>query len=149
VAKGIEIMEALRGNTSGYAIPTYVIDAPEGGGKVPILPNYLLSMSDSRVVVRNYEGFITTYAQPTDYQPHNPATCAYCQARRSEGGQEGVAGLLAGGALTIAPERWHTLHQRGADPQPLLFEAIVSPVGNNGHQSELQIPVLLNTEGKR
>ena len=113
VAKGMEIMEALRGHTSGYAIPAYVIDAPEGGGKVPILPNYLLSMSESRVVVRNYEGFISAYAQPTDYRPHDPATCAYCQARRSEGGQDGVAGLLAGQVLTITPEGWRALHQRG------------------------------------
>ena len=112
VSKGMEIMEALRGHTSGYAIPAYVIDAPEGGGKVPILPNYLLSMSDSRVVVRNYEGFISAYAQPTNYRPHDPATCAYCQARRSEGGQEGVAGLLAGQTPTITPEGWHILHQR-------------------------------------
>jgi len=114
VAKGIEIMEALRGHTSGFAIPTYVIDAPEGGGKVPVLPNYLLSMSDSRVVVRNYEGLVTTYAQPTAYQPHDPATCAYCQAHRDEAGQEGIAGLLAGQISTIAPEGWRTMHQRGA-----------------------------------
>jgi hypothetical protein len=107
-------METLRGHTSGFAIPTYVIDAPEGGGRVPILPNYLLSMSDSRVVVRNYEGLVTTYAQPRAYQPHNPATCAYCQAHRDEAGQEGVAGLLAGRVSTIAPEGWHALHQRDA-----------------------------------
>lgn len=116
VAKGIEIMEALRGHTSGYAVPTYVIDAPDGGGKVPILPNYLLSMSDSRVIVRNYEGFITTYAQPTHYQAHDPSTCAYCRARRDEGLQEGVAALLEGHAETITPEGWHGLHQRGAVP---------------------------------
>jgi len=113
VAKGIEIMEALRGHTSGFAIPTFVLDAPEGGGKVPILPNYLLSMSESRVVVRNYEGLISTYAQPTDYGHHDPTTCAYCQARHSEEGQDGVAGLLAGRTLAIAPEGWRALHQRG------------------------------------
>ncbi len=112
VAKGIEIMEGLRGHTSGYAIPNFVIDAPEGGGKVPILPNYLLSMSDSRVVVRNYEGHVSTYVQPTTYAAHDPAKCAFCQNRRNEGGQEGVFGLLDGQALTIAPEGWHSLHHR-------------------------------------
>jgi len=132
IAKGMEIMESLRGHTSGYAIPTYVIDAPEGGGKVPILPNYLLSMSDSRVVVRNYEGFITTYVQPTDYRPHDPATCAYCQFHRSEGGQEGVAGLLAGRTSAIAPEGWHALHQRGAVPQAFPTEMFLSPVDKDG-----------------
>ncbi len=112
VAKGLEIMESLRGHTSGFAIPTYVIDAPEGGGKVPILPNYLLSMSDSKVIIRNYEGFITAYAQPTDYRSHDPATCPYCQNHRDEAGQEGVAGLLAGQRREIAPQHWHETHAR-------------------------------------
>jgi lysine 2,3-aminomutase len=112
VAKGIEIIEALRGHTSGFCIPTYVIDAPGGGGKVPIMPQYLISQSDSRVVVRNFEGFITTYAQPTSYQPHDPATCAYCQAARPESGQEGVEGLLAGHAMALAPEGFDRVHQR-------------------------------------
>jgi lysine 2,3-aminomutase len=111
VSKGIEIMESLRGHTSGFAVPTYVIDAPYGGGKVPVLPNYLLSMSDSRAVVRNYEGLISTYVQPTEYQAHDAATCVYCQSG-SEGAQEGVAGLLAGHASTIAPEGWHATHSR-------------------------------------
>jgi lysine 2,3-aminomutase len=78
VAKGIEIIEALRGHTSGFCVPTYVIDAPGGGGKVPIMPQYLISQSDSRVVVRNFEGFVSAYTQPAHYQPHDPATCAYC-----------------------------------------------------------------------
>jgi len=114
VAKGVEIMEALRGHTSGYAIPTYCIDAPAGGGKIPILPNYLLSMSESRVIVRNYEGFISTYTQPTDYQSHDPRTCLYCQSRHSEGSQDGVAGLLSGERLAIAPEGWEQVHHRQA-----------------------------------
>lgn len=128
VAKGIEIMEALRGHTSGYAVPTYVIDAPEGGGKVPVGPNYLLSMSDSRVVVRNYEGFISTYVQPTAdaYRPHDPSTCASCRARRAEQTQAGVAGLLAGERLTIAPEGWHDVHARTG--------ATATRIGSNGDQ---------------
>lgn len=121
VAKGIEIIEALRGHTSGLAVPTFVIDAPRGGGKVPILPNYLLSMSDSQVVVRNYEGFITTYAQPTDYRAHDPATCSFCQNGAADAKQEGVAGLLAGHSLTIEPEGWRTMHRReSAEPPSLL-----------------------------
>jgi lysine 2,3-aminomutase len=142
VAKGIEIMEALRGHTSGYAIPTFVIDAPEGGGKVPLLPNYLLSMSDSRVVVRNYEGLISTYVQPTAYQPHDTATCLYCQTQRSERGQEGVAGLLTGQAMTIAPEGWHALHQRAAVAQPFTVPLNPSPSGNNGRPSPLPLEAL-------
>ncbi len=122
VAKGLEIMESLRGHTSGYAIPTYVIDAPEGGGKVPLLPNYLLSMSDSRVVVRNYEGFISTYTQPDAYTRHDPATCAYCQARVGEGSPAGIAGLLSGHAREVTPEGWREAHARQMSPAHLAAE---------------------------
>jgi lysine 2,3-aminomutase len=69
VGKGIEIMESLRGHTSGLCVPTYVIDAPGGGGKIPIMPNYLLSWSTHKVILRNYEGVITTYQEPSSYQP--------------------------------------------------------------------------------
>lgn len=73
VAKGIEIIEGLRGHTSGYAVPNYVIDAPGGGGKVPIQPQYLISQGDRQVVLRNYEGQISVYYEPRDYnaQPDN------------------------------------------------------------------------------
>ncbi|MGC9025446.1 MAG: lysine 2,3-aminomutase, partial [Chloroflexia bacterium] len=112
IAKGLEIMEALRGHTSGFAIPIYTLDAPEGGGKVPLLPNYLVSMSDTQVVVRNYEGLLSTYAQPAGYRRHDPRTCPYCRTQQDEGGQEGVAGLLAGRKRTIAPEGWEEVHRR-------------------------------------
>lgn len=137
VAKGLEIMEALRGHTSGFAIPTFVIDAPEGGGKVPILPNYLLSMSDTKVVVRNYEGFITAYTQPRQYAGHDPATCAYCQAREAEGGLQGIAGLLAGQTHRVAPEGWNQSHRRSTAPfdikqgkqdLKILHEAVHAPL---------------------
>ena len=64
VAKGIEIIETLRGFTSGYAIPQYVIDAPGGGGKVPINPNYVLYHDTEKIVIRNYEGKIFEYPEP-------------------------------------------------------------------------------------
>jgi len=68
VGKGMEIMESLRGHTSGFAVPTYVIDAPGGGGKIPVMPNYILSWGVNKVVLRNYEGVITTYDEPDAYQ---------------------------------------------------------------------------------
>jgi lysine 2,3-aminomutase len=68
VGKGIEIMENLIGHTSGFAVPTYVIDAPGGGGKIPVMPNYIISWSTNKVVLRNYEGIITTYAEPESYE---------------------------------------------------------------------------------
>jgi len=115
VAKGIEIIEGLRGHTSGYAVPHYIIDAPGGGGKVPVMPNYLLSVSDERVVLRNFEGFITTYEQPEpgQYKPHDSRTCKYCQDKRPEPGQEGLTRLLDGEAMFIKPEGFDATHQRG------------------------------------
>ncbi len=69
IGKGIEIMESLVGHTSGFARPTYVIDAPGGGGKIPVMPNYLISWSTNKVILRNYEGVITTYKEPDSYEP--------------------------------------------------------------------------------
>jgi lysine 2,3-aminomutase len=112
VAKGIEIIEALRGHTSGFAVPTYVVDAPGGGGKVPVMPQYLISQADGRVVLRNFEGYITTYAEPGEYRPHDSLHCPACQDRKTEEGQEGVAGLLAGDQLAIVPEGYTRVHQR-------------------------------------
>lgn len=68
IGKGIEIMESLVGHTTGFARPTYVIDAPGGGGKIPIMPNYIISWSTNKVVLRNYEGIITTYKEPDSYE---------------------------------------------------------------------------------
>ena len=113
VGKGLEIMEGLRGHTSGYAVPTYVIDAPGGGGKIPVMPNYLISYSDHKVVLRNYEGYITTYEEPEHYQKHDSAACAYCQHERPEPGQSGVLGLLEGERMWIEPKGFEEIHQRG------------------------------------
>ena len=113
VGKGLEIMEGLRGHTSGYAIPTYVIDAPGGGGKIPVMPNYLISYSDHKVVLRNYEGYITTYEEPLDYKQHDKSRCNACQHARPEPGQSGVYGLLQGERMWIEPEGFEQVHARG------------------------------------
>ncbi len=60
---GINIMEKLRGHTSGYAVPTYVIDAPGGGGKIPVSPSYVLSQAKGKYVLRNYAGKVFTYLE--------------------------------------------------------------------------------------
>jgi lysine 2,3-aminomutase len=64
VADGIEIIEQLRGHTTGYAIPQFVIDAPGGGGKVPLNPDYVLLRDEQRVLIRNYEGKTFEYPEP-------------------------------------------------------------------------------------
>jgi lysine 2,3-aminomutase len=69
VQHGIEIMEQLRGHTTGYAVPTYVIDAPGGGGKVPVNPEYVLCRNAGRVLIRNYEGRIFEYPETSDGTP--------------------------------------------------------------------------------
>ncbi len=64
IAKGLEIMEGLRGHTTGYAIPQYVIDGPGGGGKIPINPEYIIRRDAEKVVLRNYEGKEFIYPEP-------------------------------------------------------------------------------------
>jgi lysine 2,3-aminomutase len=64
VAKGLEIIEGLRGHTTGYAVPQYVIDAPGGGGKIPLQPNYLLGREGNDVLLRNFEGKVYRYPDP-------------------------------------------------------------------------------------
>ena len=115
VGKGLEIIEGLRGHTSGYAVPTYVIDAPGGGGKIPVMPNYLISYSDHKVVLRNYEGYITTYEEPLEYKQHDKAACQACQNQRPEPGQSGVLGLLSGERMWIEPTNFDEVHQSGND----------------------------------
>ncbi|ABK98704.1 lysine 2,3-aminomutase [Pelobacter propionicus] len=80
VGKGMEIMESLVGHTSGFAVPTYVIDAPGGGGKIPVMPNYLITLATNKVVLRNYEGVITTYQEPEKYEAvFCDRNCADCR----------------------------------------------------------------------
>ena len=141
VSKGIEIIEGLRGHTSGYAIPTYVVDAPGGGGKIPLAPNYLLSQSDHKVVLRNFEGFVTTYEEPSSYAGHDPASCAFCQSKRSEPGQRGISGLLDGEAMSIQPEGFDSTHKRGGEQHRLrLNPSEWQPLGI-GEQAEVKVEV--------
>jgi lysine 2,3-aminomutase len=113
VSKGIEIIEGLRGHTSGYAVPTYVVDAPGGGGKIPVQPNYIVSQAPGKVVLRNFEGFITTYQEPLDYDPEAIKAQEALIAPRPEPGQEGIHGLLQGQRMSIEPEGFANTHSRG------------------------------------
>jgi lysine 2,3-aminomutase len=97
VAKGIEILEHLRGHISGIAVPTFVVDAPGGGGKIPVHPNYVVSQHEHKVVLRNFEGRIVAYEEPREYagmctEGH---PCAYCREIMRDGLETvGVAGLF-------------------------------------------------------
>lgn len=136
VWKGMEIMEGLRGHTSGIGIPTYVVDSPHGGGKIPLMPNYMVSMSDDAVVLRNFEGMLVRY-QAED----KPGTIRPTITR-------GVSSLVQGTRSAIIPEgnERHARRKKIAscgDEQPpenndgaALRPKIALPVyanGTNGH----------------
>ena len=109
VSKGIEIIENLRGHTSGYAVPTFVVDAPGGGGKTPVMPQYVISQSPDKVILRNFEGVITTYTEPREY--HEECHCEACEAKRRV--DEGVASLLETDRMALEPS--HLMrHERNA-----------------------------------
>lgn len=96
VGKGLEIIESLRGHTSGLAVPTFVLDAPGGGGKVPLSPQYLLLRTDNKVVVRNYEGVISVYTEPQIREE--------LATEQEKGETEGIAALLAGEEVSLEPQ---------------------------------------------
>jgi lysine 2,3-aminomutase len=103
VRKGMEIMEYLRGRISGIAIPTFVVDAPHGGGKIPVLPTYVISMSPTHTVLRNYEGFLVSYPEPgVDIDP----------VAETVGSEPGVWELVSGKADVIMPAHTQRMGRR-------------------------------------
>jgi len=101
VSAGIEIIEYLRGHTSGLAVPTFCIDGPGGGGKIPVSPQYLISQSPDRVVLRNFEGGLYTYTQPKHaIDPEQP--CSLCGGKHNEEAY-GVSRMLAGKVVAMEP----------------------------------------------
>ena len=154
VAKGIEIIEGLRGHTSGYAVPTYVVDAPGGGGKIPVMPQYLISQAPGKVVLRNYEGYITTYTEPEDYDPHMIDHLDHLAQVRREPGQGGVSDLLRGEGMAIKPEGFEQTHRRNAGDHRLNHDANkwqpygIGDAGSNG-ATPPELPTNGNGNGKR
>ncbi|MFH0766862.1 MAG: lysine 2,3-aminomutase [Bacillota bacterium] len=98
VSKGIEIIEGLRGHISGFAVPTFVIDAPGGGGKIPVMPNYVISHAPGKIVLRNFEGVITAYSEPENYV--SSCECEDCKNKKLDG----ISGLLEGNRISLEPE---------------------------------------------
>ena len=136
VWKGLEIMEGLRGHLSGLGIPTYVVDSPHGGGKIPLMPNYLVSASDDAVVLRNFEGMLVRY-QAED----KPATVQRTATR-------GVSALLTGTKTKLMPENSERMARRQlhllTHPQEERRELHHGRCGSNETMEEL---VPLETEG--
>jgi lysine 2,3-aminomutase len=108
------------GHTSGFARPTYVIDAPGGGGKIPVMPNYIISWSTNKVVLRNYEGVITTYKEPDSYEPKMcDRDCEKCNlelnlTKNDESDAIGIEKLLSDSDRTISlfPENNERIQRR-------------------------------------
>ena len=107
--KGIEITEMLRGYTGGLCIPTFVVDVPGGGGKVPLQPFYLLSVTDKDVILRNYEGMIVKYYNPQEH---------FGPLRKANGNGKdgGTAQLLKGNAKALVPTETPRYRRRKRDP---------------------------------
>ncbi len=114
VSKGIEIIEGLRGHTSGFCVPTFVVDAPGGGGKIPVMPNYVISQGHNKVILRNFEGVITTYDEPEHYTPG--CNCEVCRGER-EAVRVGVAGLLNHQQMALEPEGLERKKRKKQAPQ--------------------------------
>lgn len=101
VAKGIEIIELLRGHTSGLAVPTFVVDAPGGGGKIPVGPQYLISQSENKVILRNYEGLISAYNEPARRDGcHDCRDCPRLRYRE----KAGLAKLFNDAEIALVPK---------------------------------------------
>ena len=98
VSKGLEILEGLQGHTTGFAVPTLVIDAPGGGGKIPIMPNHIVSQGYHRYVLRNFEGRLTTYTEPDHYVPD--CHCPVCR-KEKEDKMKGIVNLATGERMTL------------------------------------------------
>ncbi len=123
ISRGIEIMEYLRGRLSGLAVPTYVVDAPHGGGKLPLLPNYIVSVSPTHTVLRNFEGMLINYPEPmvSASRPEPPPA-----ASRSPGVWE----LATGHQSAILPAGNRRLQRRPAARKS-------AAASNNGQQTFL------------
>jgi lysine 2,3-aminomutase len=114
VSKGLEIIEGLRGHTSGYAVPTFVVDAPGGGGKIALQPNYLISQSPEKVVLRNFEGVISSYPEPENYVPGTADSYFKKVYPTIEGKKSlaGIAGIMNDQHFNLVPEGLSRLNRR-------------------------------------
>lgn len=112
---GIHIIEMLRGHTSGLAVPTFVVDAPGGGGKIPLQPNYQLSQSNDQVVLRNYEGIICVYKEPSPTKALFKRSYSTHKKQRYSS-KAGLAKLFKGEKVSLIPEE-NLRHQRRAESQ--------------------------------
>jgi lysine 2,3-aminomutase len=146
VWKGLEIMEGLRGHMSGLGVPTYVVDAPHGGGKIPLMPNYLVSMSDNAVVLRNYEGLLIRYQAEDKPAERAPGTRTQQPGVRPQRSRkklvrkpaQSVSSVLSGSPDVLIPENNERMARR-----TLLRHTPEPDAPDAGCCEELPVPVPL------
>ncbi len=102
VEKGTEVIEYLRGHTSGLAVPEFVVDMPGGGGKVPVMPNYLISHSDKKIILRNYRGFIGSYPEPEEMDCTCSTSAAVAKDTYKDEG--GISKLFTDDSISLEPQ---------------------------------------------
>ena len=111
VSVGIAIIELLRGHTSGFAVPTFVVDAPGGGGKIPVNPQYLVSQSSEKLILRNYEGVLCTYTEPSD-KSHECKNCGICNKFKKDE-YKGLEKLYRDERICLTPKSNIRIKRRG------------------------------------
>jgi lysine 2,3-aminomutase len=131
ISRGVEIMEFLRGRLSGLAIPTFVVDAPHGGGKIPVLPTYIVSSSPSHTVLRNFEGVLVSYPEPNANVA--PAT--------AEIDSPTVHDLTCGRASKIQPAHTARQDRREAKVRPSVQGRTPQPRASHEHVQTIQTPL--------
>jgi len=117
ISRGLEIMEYLRGRLSGLAIPTYVVDAPHGGGKIPVLPNYIVTVSPTHTVLRNFEGMLVSYPEPVAANENDAPSGSGRHA-------PGVWELASGRATAIRPAMTDRQRRRVERDHPLFADLV-------------------------
>lgn len=119
VAEGIEIIEYLRGHTSGFAVPTFVVDGIGGGGKIPLMPNYVLSQGHNKWVLRNYEGLICNYTEPSNYYYEPPTNIEKYIDQNDKENILGISELLSDSEkINIVPQNLRRHKRRNQRNKP-------------------------------
>ncbi|MBU9720050.1 MULTISPECIES: lysine 2,3-aminomutase [Bacillaceae] len=136
VSKGLEIIEGLRGHTSGYAVPAFVVDAPGGGGKITLQPNYLISQSHDKVVLRNFEGVITSYPEPKDYTPGTAEDYFYSYYEKESEKRAGVSALMNDEKFNLVPENLNRLERRKNYQEDLNHQSLKDMRGKRDKMKE-------------
>jgi len=127
LSRGIEIIEYMRGRVSGIAIPSFVVDAPHGGGKIPVMPNYIVSMSPTHTVLRNYEGLMVNYPEPEIKTSPKP------QDEQTQSLKAGVWELASGKISIIQPVNMIRNERR----QKIVEKRQKAPTSNGGFLFDL------------